>query len=53
MEKSIVKFDEDSGLDSVEGKSEMVGFSIIRNEAETRIRLEFLIKAKEFNAFLY
>ena len=46
MEKSVVKFDEDSGLDFVEGKSEIVGFNIIGDEAETRIQLEVLIELR-------
>jgi len=44
MEKSVVKFDENSGLDSVEGKSEILGFTITGDEAETRIQLELLIE---------
>ena len=46
MEKSVVKFDEDSGLDFVEEKCEIVGFSIIGDEDNTRIQLELSIELK-------
>ena len=46
MEKSVVKFDEDSGLDSVEGNAKLVGFNIVGDEAETRIQLELLIELR-------